>query len=55
MQKQCGAIRSLYSYTKQILLLFTHIAYVLKILKENVYELKVSDTNLTSDQMWSHT
>lgn len=47
MQKQWGAIRSLYTCTKQIVLLFTHIAYVLKILK-------VSDTNLISDQMWSH-
>lgn len=48
MQKQWGAIRSLYTCTKQIVLLFTYIAYVLKILK-------VSDTNLISDQMWSHT
>lgn len=55
MQKQCGAIRSFYTSTKQIVLLFTHIVYVLKILKEKVYELKVSDTNLISDQMWSHT
>lgn len=44
MQKQWGSIRSLYTCTKQIVLLFTHIAYVLKILK-------VSDTNLISDQM----